>query len=397
MDNITHSLIGYTLGQSIFGRAEKKLNKAAIWTAILGNNFPDLDTFFIACFSNEKINYLLHHRGYSHTALLSLPIGIISGFLGWRIARLKGKPSANILVLGILSVLLHIAADFWNNYGVHPFWPFWNHWIYGDFIFILEPFIWLSLLPYIYFSVKRVGAKILVATLGILLLAFLWLVQAIPWQIALACSVWSTILILAQKRILHTRYAKIIPALVAFLITLFSFHLGSKLARSKISHPVSKIVSTPAPGNPFCWTIITLEHQDEFYLAKLGVLSLAPKIFPNHTCYFKKAYPINLEESSNGKDCPGGACIQWIYEFRRPLQEFLELAHSNCQFQAFLKFARIPIWQVKGESTYVSDLRYENSQGNGFSTIQINSKKGKCPQNLPAWDPPTWYLQSALN
>src|SRR5262249_8885402 len=40
-------------------------------------------------------------------------------------------------------VLLHIFADSWNSYGVHPFFPLDNSWYYGDYIFIVEPIVWV--------------------------------------------------------------------------------------------------------------------------------------------------------------------------------------------------------------------------------------------------------------
>ena len=41
------------------------------------------------------------------------------------------------LVLAWLAVLSHILLDYTNNYGVHPYWPFDNRWIYGDSVFIV--------------------------------------------------------------------------------------------------------------------------------------------------------------------------------------------------------------------------------------------------------------------
>ena len=43
------------------------------------------------------------------------------------------------------ALLSHIVADAWNSYGVHPFWPFDNHWYYGDAINIYEPWLWVIL------------------------------------------------------------------------------------------------------------------------------------------------------------------------------------------------------------------------------------------------------------
>ncbi len=47
----------------------------------------------------------------------------------------------------LFTPLLHIAMDFTNNYGVHPFWPVDNRWFYGDSVFIIEPLFWAACAP----------------------------------------------------------------------------------------------------------------------------------------------------------------------------------------------------------------------------------------------------------
>jgi inner membrane protein len=41
-------------------------------------------------------------------------------------------------------LLLHIGMDYLNVYGVHPFYPFDNRWLYGDLVFIVEPAFWVA-------------------------------------------------------------------------------------------------------------------------------------------------------------------------------------------------------------------------------------------------------------
>ena len=72
---------------------------------------------------------------------------------------------------------LHLAMDFANNYGVHPFWPLSGRWFYGDTIFIIEP-LWLVLLiPVLAHRLERRWLKVLLWCLLAALLAVLGLVM----------------------------------------------------------------------------------------------------------------------------------------------------------------------------------------------------------------------------
>ena len=72
--------------------------------------------------------------------------------LWWRYRKVE--PSAAdvrvLIVLAVLAPLLHLALDFTNSYGVHPFWPVDNHWYYGDAVFIVEPLIWACSAPLLF-------------------------------------------------------------------------------------------------------------------------------------------------------------------------------------------------------------------------------------------------------
>src|SRR4051812_26763726 len=57
--------------------------------------------------------------------------------------------------------------DFTNSYGVHPFWPFYNGWSYGDSVFIVEPLIWAAAAPLV-FVLRTILARVLV---GLVLIA----------------------------------------------------------------------------------------------------------------------------------------------------------------------------------------------------------------------------------
>src|SRR4051794_35289329 len=99
MDNVTHTLIGITLGSALF-KSDTPIKKAAIWTAVIGNNIPDLDFMMTPFLSSGSLGYLLHHRGYTHSLLAAFILGPLSAVLGTRISGSKKIPHLNLYILG---------------------------------------------------------------------------------------------------------------------------------------------------------------------------------------------------------------------------------------------------------------------------------------------------------
>src|SRR5690606_20591590 len=133
-----------------------RLRKVYWLVSILGNNLPDLDILYAGLTLNGRLGYLLHHRGHTHTLLIGLLQGAIIGavaqyWLKRNVKNLSSWDEKAIWFLSLLSPVIHLGMDSLNNYGVHPFWPFWNGWMYGDSVFIIEPLLWLALFPVVYF------------------------------------------------------------------------------------------------------------------------------------------------------------------------------------------------------------------------------------------------------
>ncbi|MFL6550906.1 MAG: metal-dependent hydrolase, partial [Povalibacter sp.] len=162
MDNFTHTLIGVLVGEtfarttraSSSGLEPQRRRNLLVTTSAIASNLPDLD-FIPSAITGDKLQYLMQHRGHTHTLLGLLVICALvsAGFDLWCRWR-KWQPAATDRVqLGavtLLALLLHVAMDFTNNYGVHPFWPFNNGWLYGDTIFIWEPLLWVAAAPLIF-------------------------------------------------------------------------------------------------------------------------------------------------------------------------------------------------------------------------------------------------------
>jgi inner membrane protein len=147
LEPITHFLFGAHLGRAGLNR------KTALATATLtlAAEAPDLDV--LTRFGGPAFG-LNHHRGFTHSILgVPLVAAVVVGFV-YLIWRLRGRKIKNpdlpprwglLFLFGCLAGLSHILLDYTNNYGIRPLWPFSEHWISWDIVFIVDPVILLAL------------------------------------------------------------------------------------------------------------------------------------------------------------------------------------------------------------------------------------------------------------
>jgi inner membrane protein len=141
LEPITHFLTGACIARAGLNR------KTALATATvtLAAEAPDLDV--LGEFKGPVFGFA-HHRGFTHSFLgLILVSGFVVGFMYvlWRLRGSKVKdpnlPPRWGLLFGFayLAGLSHLLLDFTNNYGLRPFWPFYERWYSWDIVFIIEP------------------------------------------------------------------------------------------------------------------------------------------------------------------------------------------------------------------------------------------------------------------
>src|SRR5215510_11008515 len=147
MDNLTHSLVGLAASKA----GLERLSPGTTALCVLAANAPDAD--ILALVFGDRWTYLHHHRGITHSIVGTLLLAILLPlvFVGLdRLIALVRKSSPKLRLKGLLLASLIVSAthpfmDWTNNYGIRPLLPWDTRWVYGDLVFIVDPFIWLLL------------------------------------------------------------------------------------------------------------------------------------------------------------------------------------------------------------------------------------------------------------
>lgn len=146
MDNFTHSLAGWALGQA----GLKTRTRKGLAALVLGANAPDIDVFF----QWAPWEPLATHRGVTHSLVagaLVLPVmlwGLLLLLDRVQVARGAQFKSGLALhkgwLLGLcfLGALTHPLLDLQNTYSVQLLSPFSGAWFHADGLFIIDVFIW---------------------------------------------------------------------------------------------------------------------------------------------------------------------------------------------------------------------------------------------------------------
>jgi inner membrane protein len=403
LDNVTHSVVGLLMAQAAIAFRERAsgtmtplTRSSAVLVSVLGNNAPDIDSAYASLITNP-LGSLLHHRGHTHTFMLVPVLAALSLGVTLVIARLRKAPLERrdvtwLFALGLAGVFVHIGLDATNNYGVHPFWPFYDGWLYGDSIFIIEPWLWAALVPPLVFSFSPRWARALLAALVLLGVGLCWLRDFVPRSMALVVTFIAAGTALAAYR--ATPLRRVLVSAGTTLAVMLTFAVSRSAAHGVVDGAVARsfphavthdTVLTPMPADPLCWQVVVVQTEGERYVARTGVVATAPRFLTSSECpYDSFATPTAPSEPVSSAPEPA---LRWIREFSAPLRELRELSEENCVFSALLRFARAPFWTrdpVLGR--VAGDVRYDRSSGLDFSDTVLDGVA--CPKNLPPWIPP---------
>jgi inner membrane protein len=368
MDNLTHSLVGLTASKA----GLEKLSPGATVLCILAANLPDSD---IVALIGGRWNYLHHHRGITHSifgaTVLGLTLPLIFYFAGRLIASIRARqPTVRLKGLMIASLLVtatHPFMDWTNNYGIRPFLPWISQWFYGDFVFIIDPFVWMILGGACFLLTSK--SKLQLGIWLLLALLLTYLVLTVPTQRGLdqpmvLTTIWIIVLIglvVSFKLGIAQRGGAWI-ALAAFVViavywsSLASLHwfainqakVEARTIVNQYEESITDIAAMPTVANPFQWSCV-VETENAAYRFELSLVGTQ------------------------------NAVSQLVRHDRADTAESpaVEQALQDERARIFLDFARFPVARVVGADcmtktlVQLADLRY-TQPGGGRGTFSLD-------------------------
>jgi inner membrane protein len=368
MDNLTHSLVGLTAAKA----GLEKLSPGATTLCVLAANAPDSDIVVLAF--GDRWTFLHHHRGITHAIVGVICLAIITPLIFYGVDRLWSRykdrpPKTNLKGLIIASAIAsatHPLLDWTNNYGIRFFLPWSQKWSYGDLVFIVDPYIWLTLGGAMFLlTAKTRFLKVIWAVIAAILtflvvasprsgglpyprlIATLWMVTIIAFIILFLKG--------ARER-WGTRIAFVAIALVLCYWTFLGFAHSRAITRgneeaAKLAtangETVARLAAMPRLANPFRWDCV-FETDRAMYRFNLGLLQTGP----GNTVRYEK---------------PGS-----------DLKEVVDYVNQQRPAQIFLNFARFPVMKLADPgcttSTLVqlADLRYtEPGRSRGSFALEL--------------------------
>lgn len=401
MDNLSHTVGSLVAGELVHRCLPREAHpvqqslrrRLLLVTCALAGNFPDLDLVLTPLLP-APIGYLLHHRGHTHTLLYALPQALLLATLLWLLwprarglLRASGTARSGFGLALAIGFGLHLAMDYLNSYGLHPFHPFDSAWRYGDLVFILEPFFWVGLGIPMAMMIGRRWLRILAVLLLLGPPLHFTLQGYLAWASLAALALLALLLGLAHRRDLESKSGLVLGLIAALAFVALQDH-ASALARDAVgSHahrqdPDSRLLDaalTPFPANPLCWNFVSVESDEaaDRYRLRRGILSLAPEWMPVPAC------PPGLAERA--AQVPVSPAMALLSEEQGSLAALRRLKEENCHFRAWLRFARMPA--VGPDSA--ADLRYSASTRENFTTLRFAEFSDRaCPRHVPQWDFP---------
>ncbi|MDQ3648925.1 MAG: metal-dependent hydrolase [Acidobacteriota bacterium] len=374
MDNLTHSLVGLAAAKAGLERT----SPYATALCVVAANAPDAD---IVVRLAGPWEYLEHHRGITHSIIgtfaIALLLPVIFYVAEWAWARWRRRPPRakfrGLLISSLILSVSHPLLDWTNSYGVRPLLPWNAQWFYGDLVFILDPWLWLSVGGAAFLLTAKTGWRTAVWTaLALLLTAGVWL---LPQRAGIEYPLASRVLWvagLAGLATLHrfriaTRWdaslaAVALALVVAYWGVLAGVHrvalrraeiVAERLAQGR-GENVVRVAATPTLADPLTWRCLAETDR--------GV------------------HRFDISASGGGGDDADDSVRNHVW-FEKPRGEAAETvarAAKDQRAEVFLGFARFPVARVVRSCTeqivvQFADLRYAEPGGaeRGGFAVQI--------------------------
>jgi inner membrane protein len=458
VENVAHTLAGLLVAEVAValrrrrGEVTPRFARLAALTSALANNVADADVLY-AGITAGKLGYLLHHRGHTHTLVAGLALGLALAGVVVALARngLTRADRAWLLALGGAGPIVHLAMDGWNVYGVHPFWPIDNRWIYGDAVFIVEPLLWAVAIPPLVLSARslpqatterrppagmqasterrhsagteasmdragteasldRAGTeasmerrrptgtrvwRVFLVCLLVAGLALPWLVPSfVPLGARLTLIAVALLAALASWRTSEPWRAPL--GLASFALVAVMFFAAGSEARAQLSARLASafpervthdIALSSLPANPGCWMATAVQTTPSADLVVTRAL-----VAPWPDSVDATSCP-QVSESTTAPLEPVPAesdpGVAWQGQFRAPLDDLRRLA-AHCEVAALLRFVRAPFFLAGPGGMVVGDLRFDRDPELDFAELEISDAVSAttCPRYVPSWTPP---------
>ncbi len=421
MDNLTHTLAGLLVGESCFrflrveasGLPAPERRNLLLVLGVVGSNLPDAD-FFYSLATQSKLDYLSQHRGYTHTIIGILAAAVLMfavAQLWLRLRRLRpaGGDRRAVATVVVAALALHLLMDYTNNYGVHPFWPVINDWVYGDSVFIIEPALWIAAAPLFFLLRSRTARSLLAMVLigalilcfftpwvlpasGVVLAALLALLLFVGWKgsarLALSSSIGAWLLVTAGFVVAGQVAGRRVEAAESAEAARAAEAAGAAASMQSVRLVRLDNVLTPMPANPLCWQVIAVSRDDSQFVLQRGVLSLAPAVVAAGACPDNSARADTTAPLAAVRPDGSATALHWRDEIRMSRAQLTAVIREHCDAAVFMRFARAP-WIAQREGRWViGDLRYDREPELGFAELALDGTSPDCTSRMPPWTAP---------
>ena len=403
MDNVTHAVVGLGVGELVQRSlapepdeaGQRTRHRLLLTACAVASNFPDLDLLFTGLLP-APLGYLLHHRGHTHTLLFAVPQALLLLALLWALwpnARALLRRSAHartgLAVAIVLGFCLHLAMDYLNSYGVHPFYPFDAHWRYGDAVFIVEPVFWVAFGVPLMLAIPLAALRWL--SLALLAGVLLYFTSRGYLGIASCAALLALGAVLAALRMARRRSRRAMAVAAAISVAFIAVQSGASMAgRERVraalhqldgDSTVLDVVMTAFPSQPLCWNFVSVERNEarDQYRLRRGLVSLAPDWMPPAQC------PAGLLDPPPHEADGSSAAVALSAVRVGSLAALRGMRDGDCRFDAWLRFARAPLL----DGRIASDLRFAATPRGNFTSIDLAQQADQpCPRGVPGWERP---------
>jgi len=303
---------------------------------------------------------------------IAIALPLIFYLVGLLVARIRKRPPSvklvGLLIASLIATATHPLMDWTNNYGVRPLLPWSSKWFYGDFMFVIDPVLWLTLGGAAFlltaYNAKKMAVWLLLA--GVLTFLVFFgptrqgglanpMLLRVVWIIALVVLVilfWRD----AGRRWKHKVAIAAFVIVAAYMAGLFVLHdMAIKQARREAamisvdnSERLMDVAAMPVLANPFNWLCV-VETERAAY-----------------------KFTVSLADSRGRRN-------EVRYDRPEAVDSLaMDRANSDRRTPFFMEFARFPVARLVGEDcttqtlVQFADLRYtEPGENRGTFSLEV--------------------------